>query len=107
VSNVIDFLERFGQDAGLRHATDDAVAEALRNAGIEAALRAAILDKDQRTLEALLGTDTNVCCMVHAPDEEEEEEEEGGEEEEEEEKEDDEKAELVSDEASQRVERVA
>ena len=74
VSNVIDFLERFGQDADLRHASDEAVAEALRNAGIEPALQAAVLDKDQRALEALLGADTNVCCMVYKEDEAEEEE---------------------------------
>jgi hypothetical protein len=73
VSNVIDFLERFGQDSDLRHATDEAVAEALRNAGLEPALQAAVLDKDQRALEALLGADTNVCCMVYKEDEEEEE----------------------------------
>jgi len=83
VSNVIDFLERFGEDASLRHANEDAVAEALRTAGLEPALQAAILDRDQRKLEALLGADTNVCCMVNAPEEEEEEEEEGEEEEEE------------------------
>jgi hypothetical protein len=76
VSNVIDFLERLGQDAGLRHATDEAVTEALRNAGIEPALQAAILDKDQHELEALLGADTNVCCMIYKEDEEEETEEE-------------------------------
>jgi hypothetical protein len=93
VSNVIDLLERFGQDAALRHATEDAVAEALRAAGLEPALHAAILDKDQRKLEALLGADTNVCCMINAPDEEEEEEEEeDGEEEEEEEPEKDQAA---------------
>ena len=74
MSNVIDFLERFGRDAALRYATEDAVAEALRTAGLEPALQAAILDKDQRRLEALLGADTNVCCMINAPDEEEEEE---------------------------------
>ena len=74
MSNVIDFLERLGQDADLRHAADEAVAEALRNAGIEPAVQAAVLDKDQRALEALLGADTNVCCMVYKEDEEEEEE---------------------------------
>lgn len=87
MSNVIDFLEKFGQDAGLRHATDDAIADALRNAGIEPRLQAAILDKDQHALEALLGADTNVCCMVNAPDEEEEEEDEDDEDDEEEEEE--------------------
>jgi hypothetical protein len=75
VSNVIDFLERFGQDASLRHAAGDAVAEALKNAGIDPALRAAILDKDQRRLEDLLGAHANVCCVVHSPDDDEEEEE--------------------------------
>lgn len=80
MSNVIDFLERFGQDADLRHATDEALAEALRNAGIEPALQAAVLDKDQRALESVLGADTNVCCMVFKEDEEEETEEEEGDE---------------------------
>jgi TATA-binding protein-associated factor Taf7 len=81
VSNVIDFLERFGQDAGLRHATSDAVAEALKSAGIDPELRAAILANDQRALEALLGADTNVCCMTNKPEDEEEEPEEDDEEE--------------------------
>ena len=105
MSNVIDFLERFGQDAGLRHAAADAVAEALRNAGIEPALQTAILNADQRSLQALLGADTNVCCMVHAPDEEEEEE--GDEEEEEEEEDDDEKSQRHAAVTSHRVDRVA
>jgi hypothetical protein len=97
VSNVIDFLERFGQDADLRHAGDEAVAEALRNAGIEPALQAAVLDKDQRALQALLGADTNVCCMVFKEDEEEEtEEEEGDEDDEHEPDEDKPKAEVSS-----------
>jgi hypothetical protein len=74
VSNVIDFLERFGQDADLRHAGDEAVAQALTDAGLEPAVRAAVLAGDQRALEALLGADTNVCCMVYKEDEEEEEE---------------------------------
>ncbi len=85
--SVIDFLERFGQDAELRYATTEVVDEALRDAGVATAVRTAILDKDQHALEALLGADTNVCCMVHKEDEEEEEEEE---EEDDEEKEGDE-----------------
>ena len=73
--NVIDFLERFGQDAGLRYATGDVVAEALQQAGIDPAVRVAIVAKDQAALERLLGADTNVCCMINKPDDEEEEEE--------------------------------
>lgn len=91
MSNVIDFLERLGQDADLRTATNDQIDEALRNAGIDPALRSAIVNCDQLRLEALLGADSNVCCMIYKEDEEEEEEKEG-EEEEEEEGEDDEKA---------------
>jgi hypothetical protein len=87
VSNVIDFLERFGRDAELRHASDEAVDEALRQAGIDPAVRLAIIGKDQGELVRLLGADTNVCCLVNAPDEEEEEEEDDDEEEEEEEEE--------------------
>ena len=91
MSNVIDFLERLGQDAGLRHATDEAVSEALRGAGMEPALQAAILGKDQRALEALLGADTNVCCMIYKEDEEEEETEEEEEDEDDEHEPDEEK----------------
>ena len=74
MSNVIDFLERFGANANLRYAADDAVEAALKLAGIDEAVRAAIVAKDQRALEALLGADTNVCCVVNKPDDEEEEE---------------------------------
>ena len=84
MSNVINFLERFGADADLRHASDEAVNEALRAAGVDPAVRLAIVGRDQGELARLLGADTNVCCMINAPDEEEEEEEDDGEEEEEE-----------------------
>jgi hypothetical protein len=88
VLNVIDFLERFGQDAGLRYATGDVVAEALQQAGIDPAVRLAIVSKDQDALERLLGADTNVCCMINKPDDEEEEEEDDEDEDEDEDDED-------------------
>ena len=68
MSNVIDFLERFGGDANLRYASDDAVEAALKLAGIDEAVQAAIVAKDQSALEALLGVDTNVCCIVNKPE---------------------------------------
>jgi hypothetical protein len=95
VSNVIDFLERVGQDAGLRYASDADVEAALREAGIDPALRAAIFDKNQGALERLLGTDTNVCCLINKPDEEEEEEEEVEEEDEDEDEEEEEEKDLT------------
>ena len=85
MSNVIDFLERFGQDADLRYATSEMMEEALRGAGIDPALRAAILGKNQQTLEALLGAVPNVCCVTHKEDEEEETEEDDEEEDDEDE----------------------
>lgn len=86
MSNVIEVLERFGQDAELRYAASDMLEEALRDAGLDPALKAAILGKDQRALEELIGVVPNVCCAVFKEDEEEEEEEEGEEEGEEEKK---------------------
>ena len=74
MSNVIDFLQRIGEDAELRHAAPDMLAQALREAGIDPALKAAILGTDQRELEALLGAVPNVCCAIYKEDEEEEEE---------------------------------
>jgi hypothetical protein len=90
MSNVIDFLEKWGQDARLRHATSAEFEQALLRAGIEPAVRAAILGSDRSTLESLLGARSRVVCAVFAPEEEEhEEEDEGGEEEDEGEEEDD------------------
>lgn len=100
MSNIIDFLERFGRDAELRSATSERVEQALQEAGIEPACRVAILDNDREALEALLRADGNVCCMVFKEDEEEEEKE--GEEEEEEGEDDDEKA-LLDDKRTARV----
>jgi hypothetical protein len=97
VSNVIDFLERFGRDAELRHASDEDVDAALREAGIEPALRMAIVGKDQGALERLLGADTNVCCLVNKPDDEEEEEEEEEDDEEDEDEDEDEDDEFDED----------
>ena len=85
MSNVIDLLERFGQDADLRYATSEMMEEALRGAGIDPALRAAILGKDPRELEALLGAVPNVCCATHKEDDEEETEEDDEEDEDEDE----------------------
>jgi len=88
VSNVIDFLERFGRDAELRHASVEDVEAALKQAGIEPAVQLAIVSKDQNALERLLGADTNVCCLVDKPDEEEDDDVEEDEDEDDEDDED-------------------
>jgi len=63
MSNVIDFLEMIGQDARLRHASQDEMKFALANMQMDSDLQAAILAKDQQQLEALIGA-SNVCCVV-------------------------------------------
>jgi hypothetical protein len=69
MSNVIDFLERMGQDAKLRYAVGEEFATALAAAGIDPAVRAALVNEDRPRLEALLGASANVCSMVHRPEE--------------------------------------
>jgi hypothetical protein len=76
MSNVIDFLERLGQDARLRQGLQDEVALAIAHAQIDPELRVAILAKDQQRIEALLGQGP-LCCMLVPGKEGEEEEEEG------------------------------
>jgi hypothetical protein len=76
--NVLCLLEKLGQDARLRGLERDSLSAVLERERIDPAVRAAILDQDQRRLEALLGSSANVCCMIHAPDEEEKEDD-GGE----------------------------
>ena len=82
MSNVIDFLERMGQDALLRHATGADLESALTAADIDPVVRAALLAEDSSRLEALLGATANICCMIHPPGE-------GGDDEEEDEDDDD------------------
>jgi hypothetical protein len=73
MSNVIDFLERMGRDAQLRHASSRDVELALACAQIDPELQATILAKDQSKLEVLLGQAT-LCCMQFPAKEEEEDE---------------------------------
>jgi hypothetical protein len=104
MSDVIDFLEKWGRDAQLRHAADAELTRGLVDAQIEPLVRKALLGADQRHLEFLLGARSNVCCLVYSPDkEEEEEEEEVPEEESEEEEEKDDKVKKSED----RVRRIA
>jgi hypothetical protein len=74
MAQVIDFLERVGEDAQLRYATPAELDEALRSNQIDSVLRAVILRRDREALENLLGASANICCVVHAPDDEEDEE---------------------------------
>jgi hypothetical protein len=72
--DVIDFLERMGQDAQLRRASQDEVGLALAGAEIDPELRVAILARDEPGLQALLGQGP-VCCLINPakPDGEQEE----------------------------------
>ncbi len=72
--NAIEFLERLGRDADLRYATRGQVDTALRAAGIEPAVRMAILNANERELEKLLGASAIVCCGIYAPETEKEDE---------------------------------
>lgn len=74
MSNVIDFLERLGNDAQLRHASEVEIERAMTRAAIDPAVREAILAGDQRRLEALLGATPNVCCMIYSPAREDDDE---------------------------------
>lgn len=80
MTDVIDFLERVGQDAQLRHASQDEVGLALTSTEIAPELQAAILANDPVQLETLLGHVP--ACGYLLPGEEPAEEEEGDEDEE-------------------------
>ena len=68
MSTVIDFLERMGQDAQLRHANNVQLELALANTAIGTPERATILGGNQRALGELLGAKINLCCMVYPVD---------------------------------------
>jgi hypothetical protein len=65
MSNVIDFLERMGQDADLRYADDKTLAAALEAINVDASIASAIRTKDGATLEVTLGVQSNVCCGLY------------------------------------------
>jgi len=65
-----------GADAALRDVSSSDLDQALIEAKIDPAVKAAILSGDQAQLELLLGCRTNVCCGVFPGKEEEDETEE-------------------------------
>jgi len=71
MSNSMEFLVQMGQDAQLRHATNDELEQALTRAQIEPAVRAAVLAGDRRRLEALLGAAGNTFCGIYVPEDDE------------------------------------
>jgi hypothetical protein len=70
MSDVIDFLEKWGQDAQLRHATSTELTQALADAQIDPFARKALVGGDRRHLEFLVGAQPNVSCLINYPDEE-------------------------------------
>lgn len=70
MSNVIDFLERMGQDARLRQASLAEVESALDGEELDPRVREAILARDQLALNELLGRGV-LCCMLFPAEEEE------------------------------------
>jgi hypothetical protein len=71
VSNVVDLLEKIGQSSRLQSLSGEQLAHELAQAGIEPAVQAAIVQQRPRQLEQLLGANSNVCCLVHAPQDDE------------------------------------
>lgn len=70
MSNVIDFLERMGQDAQLRQASRTEVELALEGEQLDVRAREAILAGDQAALDELLGRGV-LCCLLLPAEEEE------------------------------------
>ncbi|HEY8682013.1 MAG TPA: hypothetical protein VIM06_02490 [Rhodanobacter sp.] len=74
MSNVIDFLEKIGGNAKLRHASQGEVELALASEQIGPELSAAILAKDGQQIEKLLGQ-TPYCCLLFPEKEDEDDKE--------------------------------
>lgn len=72
MSDVIDFLERMGRDAALRHGTHGDLEAALENSGMDPEVKAAILGKDKVRLDTLLGQGGLFGMMIPAKEDEDE-----------------------------------
>jgi hypothetical protein len=77
MGDVIEFLERMGRDAQLRHASEEVLEQAMRDAQMSPRARATLMGGDRAELEALVSAVANVCCVVNAPEQEPEEREAG------------------------------
>jgi hypothetical protein len=71
MSRAIDFLERLGQDAGLRHAAPEDLQLLLAEAGLEPDVQRTVLASDVDRLYALLGGAASICVQFPADEEEE------------------------------------
>lgn len=81
MSSVIEFLERLGSDAQLRHAPREDIAKALEESQVDSDLGAAIIARSTSDLYALLDLRPMFHTLENPGREEEEEEEEGEDEE--------------------------
>lgn len=75
MSNVIALLETMGKDSALRHGKTTEIERLMAREGIVAELQLAILGRDARRIEILLGIASTVCCAL-LPDRDNEKEEE-------------------------------
>jgi len=73
VTEIIDFLQKLGQDAQLRHAGYGEIRAALAAARIDKVAADAILAGDERTLAQYLAAPSEVCCLIFVPRREDEE----------------------------------
>jgi hypothetical protein len=64
MSNVVEFLERIGQDSSLRDVARVDLKQALNDAEIDPAVQTAIINGDGKRLEELLSAKSNVCAIV-------------------------------------------
>jgi len=79
MSDVVEFLERMGQDARLSRTSGNELEHVVASAGLDSILQNAILSKDSSTLEALLGIAVHCAMLAPAEEQEEQEDEDGGE----------------------------
>ncbi|HET6555319.1 MAG TPA: hypothetical protein VFG49_17465 [Dyella sp.] len=81
MSSVIEFLERLGADAQLRHASQEDIARALEEVQMDADVGAAIIARSTSDLYALLKQEPMFHILENPGREDEDEEEEEGDEE--------------------------
>ena len=74
MTEIIDFLQKLGQDAQLRHAGYGEIRAALAAARIDKVAADAILAGDERTLAQYLAAPSEVCCLIFVPQREDDEE---------------------------------
>lgn len=69
MNNVLQLLQRLGEDAALRHLADTQLEQVINPLNLDPAIQQAICQQDEITLARLLHAKNKIVCMIYPAEE--------------------------------------